>query len=141
MENIRPDFKYYIVPGTSTLDIISEGNIKINDASTAWKLQECTQFTVNFPEANKRGDKYYTTLYTDFAYTLPKGVTAMKVTAVSDAGVAKTEEISGRTIPAQTPILLVSTVAAAAGGRSGRLRNAGRYWYVWVAGLYVSRRR
>ncbi len=112
VENIRPDFKYYIVPGTSTLDIISQGNTKINDASTAWTLKPCTEFTVNFPEANKRGDKYYTTLYTDFAYTLPsEGVTAMKVTAVSDAGVAKTEEISGKTIPAQTPILLVSTAA------------------------------
>ncbi len=111
VENIRPDFKYYIVPGTSTLDIISEGNANISDASTAWTLQPCTEFNVNFPEANKRGDKYYTTLYTDFAYTLPEGVTAMKVTAVSDAGVAKTEEISGKTIPAQTPILLVSTAA------------------------------
>ena len=111
VENIRPDFKYYIVPGSSTLDIISQGNTKINDASTAWKLQKCEVFNVNFPEENKRGDKYYTTLYTDFAYTLPKGVTAMKVTAVSDAGVAKTEVISGRTIPAQTPILLVSTEA------------------------------
>ena len=111
VENIRPDFKYYIVPGTSTLDIISEGNANISDASTAWTLQPCTEFNVNFPEANKRGDKYYTTLYTDFAYTLPsEGVTAMKVTAVSEAGVAKTEEISG-TIPAQTPILLVSTAA------------------------------
>ena len=107
VENIRPDFKYYIVPGTSTLDIISEGNTKISDASTAWKLQKCTQFNVNFPETNKKGDKYYTTLYTDFAYTLPKGVTAMKVTAVSKAGVAKTEEITG-TIPAQTPVMLVS---------------------------------
>ncbi len=106
VENIRPDFKYYIVPGTSTLDIISEGNTKISDASTAWKLQKCTEFNVNFPEANKRGDKYYTTLYTDFAYTLPDKVTAMKVTAVSEAGVAKTEKISG-TIPAQTPVLLV----------------------------------
>jgi len=112
VENIRPDFKYYIVPGTSTLDIISEGNTKIKDKdlSTAWTLQPCTEFSVNFPEANKRGDKYYTTLYTDFAYTLPEGVTAMKVTAVSEAGVAKTEKISG-IIPAQTPILLVSTAA------------------------------
>lgn len=107
VENIRPGFKYYIVPGTSTLDIISEGNTKIKDPSTAWKLQKCTQFTVNFPEANKKGDKYYTTLYTDFAYTLPDEVKAMKVTAVSKAGVAKTEEISG-IIPAQTPVLLVS---------------------------------
>lgn len=110
VENIRPDFKYYIVPGTSTLDIISEGNVNIKEASTAWTLKPCTEFTVKFPEANKRGDKYYTTLYTDFAYTLPEGVTAMKVTAVSEAGVAKTEEITG-TIPAQTPILLVSTEA------------------------------
>lgn len=107
VENIRPNFKYYIVPGSSTLDIISEGNIKIKDASTAWTLKPCTDFTVNFPETNKRGDKYYTTLYTDFAYKLPKGVTAMKVTAVSKAGVAKTEEITG-IIPAQTPVMLVS---------------------------------
>lgn len=108
VENIRPDFKYYIVPGTSTLDIISEGNTKIKDKdlSTAWTLKPCTKFNVNFPEANKKGDKYYTTLYTDFAYTLPDKVTAMKVTAVSKAGVAKTEKISG-TIPAQTPVLLV----------------------------------
>lgn len=110
VENIRSDFKYYIVPGTSTLDIISQGNIKITDASTAWTLKPCTEFNVNFPEANKRGDKYYTTLYTDFAYTRPEEVTAMKVTDISEAGVAKTEEVSG-TIPAQTPILLVSTAA------------------------------
>lgn len=111
VENIRPNFKYYIVPGSSTLDIISQGNTKINDLSTAWTLKPCTEFNVKFPDANKRGDKYYTTLYTDFAYTLPKGVTAMKVTEVSEAGVAKTKEISGKTIPAQTPILLVSTAA------------------------------
>lgn len=111
VENIRPNFKYYIVPGTSTLDIISQGNTKINDPSTAWKLQKCEVFNVKFPDANKRGDKYYTTLYTDFAYTLPDKVTAMKVTGISEAGVAKTEEISGKTIPAQTPILLVSTAA------------------------------
>lgn len=107
VENIRPDFKYYIVPGTSTLDIISEGNVNIKEASTAWTLKPCTKFNVNFPETNKKGDKYYTTLYTDFAYTLPDEVKAMKVTAVSKAGVAKTEEISG-IIPAQTPVLLVS---------------------------------
>ena len=109
VENIRPNYKYYIVPGTSTLDIISEGNVNIlnKDASTAWTLKKCTEFTVNFPESNKRNDKYYTTLYTDFAYTLPtEGVTVMKVTGISEAGVAKTEEISG-IIPAQTPVLLV----------------------------------
>lgn len=110
VENIRPDFKYYIVPGTSTLDIISEGNANISDASTAWTLQPCTEFNVNFPEANKRGDKYYTTLYTDFAYTLPEGVTAMKVTEVNKDIITKLEEISGP-IPAQTPILLISTAA------------------------------
>ncbi len=110
VENIRPDFKYYIVPGTSTLDIISEGNANISDASTAWTLQPCTEFTVNFPDANKRGDKYYTTLYTDFAYTLPEGVTAMKVTEVNKDIITKLEEISGP-IPAQTPILLISTAA------------------------------
>ena len=52
----------------------------------------------------------YKTLYVDFAYELPKNenVKALKVTDVTEAGVAVTEEITG-VVPAQTPVLLMST--------------------------------
>ncbi len=120
VENIRPNFKYYIVPSGSGVDFISEGNeaIKGNNASAAWTMAPVTTFQVELPtEKNvtvyptsggtqKTYKEYYTTLYTDFAYTLPEGVKAYKVTAITDQGVAKREEVTG-TIPAQTPVLLV----------------------------------
>ena len=62
-------------------------------------------FTVNFDETFTLDDKFYTTLYVDFAYTLPEGVKAYKVAEVTQGGTATKEEISG-VIPAQTPVLL-----------------------------------
>lgn len=121
VENIRPNFKYYIVPSGSGVDFISEGNEAItgNNASAAWAMEPVTTFQVELPtEKNvtvyptsggtqRTYKEYYTTLYTDFAYTLPEGVKAYKVTAIDEkTGVAKREEITG-TIPAQTPVLLV----------------------------------
>ena len=105
--NIRPNFKYFIVQKDNKLDIISEGNGELNADFTAWTLIPRTDFSVAFNEENVLNDKYYTTLYTDFAYTLPEGVKAYKVTEVSKAGVAKKVEMEG-TIPAQTPVLLES---------------------------------
>lgn len=112
VENIRPNFKYYIVQKDGKMDIISEGNEDIvkNNANTIWTLEDRTEFSVAFNEENVLNDKYYTTLYTDFAYTLPEGVKAYKVTEVSKAGVAKKVEMEG-TIPAQTPVLLESESA------------------------------
>lgn len=120
VENIRPNFKYYIVPSGSGVDFISEGNEAIinNQASAAWTMQAVTTFQVELPTEKNvtvyptsggtqtTYKEYYTTLYTDFAYTLPEGVKAYKVTAITDQGVAKREEITG-TIPAQTPVQLV----------------------------------
>ena len=121
VENIRPNFKYYIVPSGSGVDFISQGNEAIinNNASAAWTMQAVTTFLVELPtEKNvtvyptsggtqKTYKEYYTTLYTDFAYTLPEGVKAYKVTEITEKyGVAKREEITG-VIPAQTPVLLV----------------------------------
>lgn len=121
VENIRPNFKYYIVPSGSGVDFISEGNEAItgNNASAAWTMEPVTTFQVELPtEKNvtvyptsggtqRTYKEYYTTLYTDFAYTLREGVKAYKVTAIDEkTGVAKREEITG-TIPAQTPVLLV----------------------------------
>ena len=114
VENIRPNFKYYIVPSASGVDFISEGNVAIKDASTAWTMEPVSKFEVEIPETNKVGDKYYTTLYTDFAYTLPEGVKAMKVTSIGESGCygyAETEEIDAQSIAEQTPILLVSETA------------------------------
>ena len=122
MENIQPNFKYYIVPSESGVDFISEGNIAItdNDPAVAWTLNECTEFNVNFDVVQNHTvystnggvlaeySERYTTLYTDFAYTLPDGVKAYKVKSISDKGVAVREEITG-TIPAQTPVMLINT--------------------------------
>ena len=112
IKQIRPEFKYYIVQKDGKPDFISEGNKDIidNNPRTIWTLEPRTDFTVNFPEANKHNGEYVTTLYTDFAYTLPKGVTAYTVTEVSTQGVATLTALEG-TIPAQTPVLLKSTAA------------------------------
>lgn len=116
MEYIRPDVKYYLVQKDGKIDFNSQDNALItgNDASTMWTLEERTEFTVNFPEENVQNGKYYTTLYTDFAYTLPEGVKAYKVTEIQeggDYGYAATEEIKAQSIAAQTPVLLVSESA------------------------------
>jgi len=113
LENVRPDFKYYVVQNGGKIDYISEGNKAITDnaASTIWTLNERATFKVNIPEANKLNtNKYAATLYTDFAYDLPEGVTAYKVTSVTTLGDAVTEAITG-TVPAQTPVLLQATTA------------------------------
>ncbi len=107
VENIRPNFKYYIVQKDDKMDIISEGNGELNADFTAWTLTPRTEFSIAFNEENVLNDKYYTTLYTDFAYTLPTGVKAYKVTEVSEAGVAVKVEMED-IIPAQTPVLLES---------------------------------
>ena len=110
---IRPNFRYYIVPGENGVDIISEGNSQITDASTAWTLTKRTGFDVTFDAtlSKNNGKEMYKTLYVDFGYKLPDGVTALKVTAIDEnTGVAKTEEI-GQEVAPQTPVLLKSDKA------------------------------
>ena len=116
IDQIRPDFKYYIVQKDDKPDFISQGNVDIinNEARTIWTVEPRTTFTVNIagemfgcPLATNGVGGYFTTNYTDFAYTLPEGVTAYKVTGVNDEGEATLEALSG-TIPAQTPVLLVA---------------------------------
>ena len=111
--NVRPNFKYYIVPGENGVDIISEGNSQITDASTAWTLTKREGFDVTFDAtlSKNNGKEMYKTLYVDFGYKLPDGVTALKVTAIDEnTGVAKTEEI-GQEVAPQTPVLLKSDKA------------------------------
>ena len=111
IEYVRPEFKYYVVQENNKPDFVSEGNkdIRDNAARTIWTLEERDSFTVNInlTEDNK---SYYTTLYTDFAYSLPEGVEAYIVTGINTRGVTMTKKVNG-TIPAQTPILLKATAA------------------------------
>ena len=113
IEDVHPDFKYYIVQDNNKPDYISEGNVDIKDnvARTIWTLVPRTTFTVNFPENMTVDDRmYYTTLYTDFAYSLPEGVKAYKVTEINQNGIGSIEALDG-TIPAQTPVLLKANAA------------------------------
>lgn len=114
VENIRPNFKYYIVQKNDQLDFISQGNSELNASFTTWTLAERTDFSVAFNEDNLLNGKFYTTLYTDFAYTLPEGVKAYKVTDIEESGCfgyAVTEEVGSQNIAAQTPVLLMSESA------------------------------
>lgn len=113
IEYIRPDVKYYIVQKEGKIDFISQDNTLLKEASSEWKLTARETFTVKFDEQNVQKEKYYTTLYTDFAYTLPTGVKAMTVTKVAELNgknIAITETIEGA-VPAQTPVLLESATA------------------------------
>lgn len=119
-KQVRPDFKYYIVQKDGKMDFISEGNTDIinNNLRTVWALEPVTEFKVNIPETNsklagKDKKEYYTTIYTDFGYQLPEGVTALKVTEIKDVkelGLAVTKEI-GREVAPQTPVLIKSETA------------------------------
>jgi hypothetical protein len=118
IENVRPDFKYYIVANGDKIDFASEGNANIlaSDPSTIWSVEERSDFTVTFDNVNVKneGSEHYTTFYADFAYSLPEGVKAYKVIEVKDNtigenyGAVQMEEMEG-VIPAQTPVILVST--------------------------------
>lgn len=110
IEQVRPDFKYYVVQKDGKIDYISQGNKDLNAARSLWTLTPRESFTVAVPADNLVNDKYVATLYTDFAYDLPAGVTAYKVTGVSPLGAATTEALTG-TIPAQTPVLLKANAA------------------------------
>ena len=112
LEQIRPDMKYFIVQENGKVDYISEGNVDIinNEANTYWTVQPRDSFVVNLPEASMLGIEYVTTLYTDFAYTVPEDVAVYKVTSINEQGVAQLVALTG-TIPAQTPVLLKSLVS------------------------------
>ena len=113
LEQIRPDTKYFIVQNNGKVDYISEGNVDIinNAPNTYWNVEPRKEFKVNFPIENVYGGNFVTTLYTDFAYDVPKEVTAYKVKEVNENGNAVIIALNG-TIPAQTPVLLVADTCA-----------------------------
>ena len=127
VENIRPNFKYYIVQKDNKLDFISQGNSELNAAFTTWTLAERTDFSVAFNLSQEKTvcptkeedpatsyTEYYTTLNTDFAYNVPEGVIAYQITGIGEIkgnmtmGTVLKKKLNG-TVPAQTPVLLVAT--------------------------------
>ena len=129
-KRVRPDFKYYIVSNTegNGIDFISEGNEDIinNAERTIWTLGQREKFKVSLGVSTTKTvypvsqdgtvesyTEYYTTLNTDFAYTLPEDVTAYQITGVGEVkdnetmGTVLKKAITG-TIPAQTPVLLMA---------------------------------
>ena len=115
MVYIRPNVKYYLVANGSKLDVFSQDNEMVKNGDVAlWSLEERRDFKVTFNEENVLNDKYYTTLYTDFAYDLPEdgSVKAYKVTEVNPTtGVAV--KVALESVPAQTPVLIESESAEA----------------------------
>ena len=115
IEYIRPNVKYYLATDGTNLDVLSQDNELVKTGTAAlWALEERDDFQVTFDEENVLNDKYYTTLYTDFAYDLPEdgSVKAYKVTEVNPTtGVAV--KVALESVPAQTPVLLESESAGA----------------------------
>jgi hypothetical protein len=114
IEQVRPNFKYYIAQKNDKPDFISQGNVDVNADRNIWTVEKRTDFTINIagemfgcPYAGGLGG-YVTSLYTDFAYSVPESVTAYTVTAVDENGQAELTALEG-VVPAQTPVLLVAT--------------------------------
>jgi len=115
IEYIRPNVKYYLATDGTNLDVLSQDNELVKTGTAAlWALEVRDDFQVTFDEKNVLNGKYYTTLYTDFAYDLPEdgSVKAYKVTEVNPTtGVAV--KVALESVPAQTPVLLESESAGA----------------------------
>jgi hypothetical protein len=77
-----------------------------------WKLVKIDNdkefFGVKPSEGIQIGDKYYTTLYTTFAYQLPESMKAFYVDQYNYSGtpIAELKEITDRKIPASTPVII-----------------------------------
>ncbi|MBQ6064141.1 MAG: hypothetical protein IJK87_11020 [Prevotella sp.] len=114
VNQIRPDFKYYVVADGNDFTFISEGNkdIKNNEARTFWTLEEVgNTFVLNLNSALTQDEMYYGTMYTDFGYTLPANCTAYAISEITTDGYAITAEI-GNKVPAQTPVLIEGNTTA-----------------------------
>ena len=136
-KNIKPNARYYFAGsenGTrSNLDLFDNIINKLNanhGITDAWTLEEDPEYTVTFNANTEVLDEgnpvLLTTVYTDFAYTLPDGVTAYTVTGietVTSYQYAQLQELasSGGIVAAQTPLLLAIASNGSADGSSAAL--------------------
>ena len=112
VNQIRPDFKYYVVAEGNDFTFISEGNkdIKNNEARTLWTLEDISNdpFVLNLNSAMTQDGYYYGTQYVDFGYQLPANCNAYTISEITSEGFAIATLI-GNIVPAQTPVLIEST--------------------------------
>lgn len=103
---IGDDAEVLIIAGSKTTD-----RYKSYKAWKIIKIDNKEEFFAADPKL-KIGNKYYTTLYTSFAYELPDGVKAYYVDAHEYekvvSPVAELKEITGK-VPAATPVILECT--------------------------------
>ncbi len=90
----------------------------INQTYKNWKIlpidQESNYLSVS-PKI-KSGDKYYTTFFAEFPFSLSEGMKAYYITQVKDNGVAIYKEITG-IVPGKTPVIIECTSADAASNK------------------------
>lgn len=107
-EDLKKDAQVIIVTSTEL-----QNKDKNYGAYATWdivKVDNDKQYFGVAPELQV-GDKYYTTLFTSFAYELPAGVKAYVVDAHAydcQEPVAELKEVTG-TVPAATPVILECT--------------------------------
>lgn len=112
VNQIRPDFKYYVVANGNDFTFVSEGNraIKNNEANTLWTLEDIANdpFVLKLNSSMEQDGYYYGTQYVDFGYQLPANCNAYTISEITPEGFAIASLI-GNVVPAQTPVLIEST--------------------------------
>ena len=108
-----PGTAIYFVPDGNSVGVIAEADRLSYADAAKWQLElidnEQVYFAAN-PTMESNG-KYYTTLYTDFAYEIanPDNVKAMIVPSLNKKGEATAEqlvELGANTVPAMTAVVL-----------------------------------
>lgn len=83
--------------------------------------------------------KYYTTLYTSFAYTLSPDMTAYAVSEVADGKV--TLQDLGSYVPEETPVILESSFSSASANRLQPVEGGGSVPGNLLSGVYFNHNR
>lgn len=123
IDRIKPATTYYLSQDEyATFDYIEEDDLDETDDVAKWIIEPVNEenyFAVSpvyYYSKESRGVTYfYTTLYTDFAYTLPDGVKAYKVAGIEEKVnvngdsyyVCTKTELTGQ-VPAYTPVVIES---------------------------------
>jgi hypothetical protein len=123
IDRIKPATTYYLTQdGDATFGYIEADELEAKGDAAKWILEPVDDenyFSINPNLQYVKDDGlpyYYTTLYTDFAYTIPEGVVAYKVTGIEarvkangkTIYVCTKTELTGE-VPAYTPVVIETT--------------------------------
>ena len=123
IDRIKPATTYYLTQDAdATFGYIEADELEAKGDAAKWILEpvdEENYFSIN-PDLQYVKDDglpyYFTTLYTDFAYTIPEGVVAYKITGIEakvktngkTIYVCTKTELTGE-VPAYTPVVIETT--------------------------------